>query len=88
MERVCKGKNDDHDAQDAANRDPRLELSKPCPGGLDDIAHDGVVERVENPRRHHDDAKRRELRARQILCKQHVREQVAAKHPHRHVAPD
>ena len=58
--RVEREIHDDGRGQDA-DHEPRLEFAVARAGALDDVAHDGVVERVEHARADHDRRHRAEL---------------------------
>ena len=67
----------DHHRRGGQNADgqPGLELAEAGAGTLDDIAHDGIVERVEHPRRHHNGGDGAQLRGGELPGKHHIGEQ-------------
>ena len=71
-----------------ADHEPRLELAVARAGALDDVAHDGVVERVEHTRADHDRRHRAELRGGEMACKQDIREYEVGEQVIDHIPSD
>ena len=65
--------NVDHNAgQQNTNDQPRLKFAEPGAGALNDIAHDGVIEGIEDTGAHHDGGNGGQLGCRQASGKEHV----------------
>ena len=79
---------DDERGRENADHEPGLKLAPARARPLDDVSHHGVVQRVENARRHHDRRDGRELRRVQISREEHERQQIASDQIVDHVAPN
>jgi len=76
----------DHRRCDDTYHEPRLEFAPAGAGALDDVAHDGVVERVEHACADHYRAYCRKLRRGERAGEQHIGEQIAGDKVIHHVA--
>ena len=85
--RVEREIHDDGRGEDA-DHEPRLELAVTRAGTLDDVAHDGVVERVEHARADHDRRHRAELRGGEMARKQDIREYEVGEQVIDHIPSD
>ena len=74
-----------HRGAEDADHQPGLELAVAAAGALDDVAHDGVVQRVKDPGRHHDGGDGGELGRGEKAGKQHKGQKLAGKQVIDHV---
>ena len=72
-----EGQVNDHGSGEDADDQPGLEFAPSAAGALDDIAHDGVVQRVKNTGGDHDRRDRAQLRRVQLLCIENKSQQIA-----------
>ena len=83
-----EGQVDDQRGRQDADHKPGLELTPARTGVLDDVAHDGVVERVKDARADHDRRDGRKLRRRELVREEHKGEQITRDEVVDHVSPD
>ena len=75
LELGVEGGIDDQRGGDHARQYPGLELAVLAPGALDDVAHDGVVQSVEDPGAEHDGRDGGELARGEVLGEEHEGQQ-------------
>ena len=65
---------------------PRLEFAPFRAGALDDVAHDRIVQRIEDTCCDHDSGDSKQLRVCELLCEHDVREEATGEQVVHHVA--
>ena len=83
-----KRKVHDHGGGYYADDEPRLELAPACACTLDDVAHDGVVQRVENSCRDNDCGYRTELCVGEVAGEENKCHNAAREQEIHHVTAD
>ena len=85
LELHIKGQIYHHTGQRNANGQPRLVLAPFGPGPLDDVAHDGVIQRVKYPGCHHNGGNGHKLSGGQLPGKQDIHQQEIGKQLVEHI---
>ena len=79
----------DHDrGRENTDHKPRLELAPFGAGTLDDVAHQRIVQRVEDTRRNHDRRDRAELGRIEVPGQHHERQKIAVDQVIHHIPTD